>query len=210
RTRSIRVLGGDGGGEPGRNEGTPEVAFSPIVDLPPDLPPGLYERLVTERLRERLSALDARLVVRGPLDPDDADPVLVRTVGEALGRALRGIRGDGQERLAAQIALCNDVVAQLARSVPQAFDGPGDQVATPHEILLAPLVPPDPPAHPRPLPRREIPLSQAALLVNGRDQPRIGAEVAREMESADSVDLLSAFIKLQGLRTIERPLRAMR
>ena len=99
-----------------------------MVDLSPDLPFGLYERIVTERLRERLSALDARLVVRGPLDPADADPVLVRTVGEALGRALRGIRGNDQERLAAQIALCNDVVAQLARSVPQAFDGPGDQV----------------------------------------------------------------------------------
>src|SRR5205085_466125 len=104
-----------------RNGRTSDVAFSPMVDLSPDLPPGLYERIVTERLRERLSALDARLVVRGPLDPADADAVLVRTVGEALGRALRGIRGDGQERLAAQIALCNDVVAQLVRSVPQAF-----------------------------------------------------------------------------------------
>jgi hypothetical protein len=114
-----------------------------MVDLLPDLPFGLYERIVTERLRERLSALDARLVVRGPLDPADADPVLVRTVGEALGRALRGIRGEGPARLAAQIALCNDVVAQLVRSVPQAFDGPGDQVATPHEILLALLVPPE-------------------------------------------------------------------
>jgi len=35
-----------------------------MVNLPPDLPPGLYERIVTERLRARLSALDARLVVR--------------------------------------------------------------------------------------------------------------------------------------------------
>src|SRR2546430_11506692 len=140
---------GSAGGEPGRNGRMSEVAFSPMMDLPPDLPSGLYERIVTERLRERLSALDAQLVVRGPLDPADADALLVRTVGEALGRALRGIRGDGQERLAAQIALCNDVVAQLARSVPQAFDGPGDRLDTPHEILLALLVPPEPPAHPR-------------------------------------------------------------
>ncbi len=42
-----------------------------------------------------------------------------------------------------------------------------------------------------------------ALLVNGRDQPRVGHEIARELESADQVDLLCAFVKWQGLRVLE-------
>ena len=53
-------------------------------------------------------------------------------------------------------------------------------------------------------PRRpETPLSSSALLVNGRDQPRIGTEVQRELASADRVDLLCAFVKWHGLRVLE-------
>jgi hypothetical protein len=45
--------------------------------------------------------------------------------------------------------------------------------------------------------------------VNGRNQPNIGAEVIRELASTDSVDLLSAFIKWQGVRLVEGRLRAL-
>jgi len=45
--------------------------------------------------------------------------------------------------------------------------------------------------------------------VNGRDQPRIGSEVQRELASADRVDLLCAFIKWHGLRVLEEPLQEL-
>ncbi|MFS8480133.1 MAG: DUF3427 domain-containing protein, partial [Micromonosporaceae bacterium] len=44
------------------------------------------------------------------------------------------------------------------------------------------------------------------LLVNGRDLPRIGTELAAELASADAVDLLCAFVRWHGLRVLERPL----
>src|SRR5690606_15716148 len=55
-------------------------------------------------------------------------------------------------------------------------------------------------------PRPATPLSTSALLVNGRDQPRIGTELAAELASADAVDLLCAFVRWHGLRVLERPL----
>ena len=54
-----------------------------------------------------------------------------------------------------------------------------------------------------------MPLSTSALLVNGRDQPRIGHEVQREMASADRVDLLCAFVKWHGLRVLEEHIDAL-
>jgi superfamily II DNA or RNA helicase/HKD family nuclease len=180
-----------------------------MTDPPVNLPAGLYERLVTEALDLSLAGMDPALVVREGLDPADADVALVRYLAATIGRALRSLPGEPLERLAAQVRLCNEILAQVARALPQAVHPRGDQVATSNDRLLALLEPPLPPSAPRRPSRPEIPLSVAALLVNGTDQPRIGAEVAKELESADSVDLLSAFIKWEGLRIMQRPLRSL-
>ena len=55
-------------------------------------------------------------------------------------------------------------------------------------------------------PRPEVPLTASALLVNGRGQPRIGTEVQRELASADSVDLLCAFVRWAGVRVLDSQL----
>lgn len=52
-----------------------------------------------------------------------------------------------------------------------------------------------------------IPLSQSALLVNARDEYRIGAELKKEIKSADRIDLICSFIKWSGLRLIKDRLR---
>src|SRR5690606_37125642 len=45
-------------------------------------------------------------------------------------------------------------------------------------------------------------------LTNAPDEPRLGSELRRELDTADRVDLLCAFIKWHGLRWLEQPLRA--
>ncbi len=52
-----------------------------------------------------------------------------------------------------------------------------------------------------------IPLSQSALLVNARDEFRIGAELKKEIKSADRIDLICSFIKWSGLRLIKDELK---
>ena len=176
---------------------------------PTNLPTGLYERLVTNVLNASLTHTEPGLVIREGLDPVDADVLLVRHVAASLRRALRSAPGEPHDRLRAQIILCNQLLSQMAHALPKAVDEPGDQVAASHDRLLALLEPAEPPARPRRPARPEIPLSVAALLVNGKGQPRIGTEVAKELDSADSVDLLSAFIKWQGLRIMEVALRTL-
>ena len=59
----------------------------------------------------------------------------------------------------------------------------------------------------RPTPRPGIPFRDSALLVNGHKDLQIGSQVAREIQSADRIDLLCAFVRFAGVRLIRRELK---
>ena len=62
----------------------------------------------------------------------------------------------------------------------------------------------------RQLRRPSTPLRKPALLTNGKDDPNLAAELRAEMGSANSVDLLCAFIRWTGLRLLEPALEDLR
>ena len=55
--------------------------------------------------------------------------------------------------------------------------------------------------------RPGIPLSHSELLTNAPSDHRIGYELKREIESADRIDILVAFIKWSGLRLVREALQ---
>ncbi len=57
---------------------------------------------------------------------------------------------------------------------------------------------------------REPLSSEAALLTNTKGEPSLGAEVRAELDTADEVDLLIAFVKWHGLRLLEPELERVR
>ena len=58
--------------------------------------------------------------------------------------------------------------------------------------------------------RPSTPLADAALLTNSHGEPSMGAELRAELDTADSVDLLCAFVKWSGLRILEPELARAR
>lgn len=166
--------------------------------------PGIYEELITTGLAARLDALDAERVVDGVLDPADAHEVLTRHLSDLARRALRAAGGTDLGR---QIDLANRIAASITAEAAGATDADDAQVDRRGRELHEVLPPPQLPAQVIPLRRPAVPLSQSALLVNGRDQPRIGHEIPRELASANRVDLLCAFVKWHGVRTIEDDVR---
>ncbi|MGC5031792.1 DUF3427 domain-containing protein [Micromonospora sp. DT229] len=166
-----------------------------------DLALGIYERLITSELAERLQAVDPTLIEHGRLDPCDAHEILARHIAALTRRALLAV-GGGADRLVHQVELANQIARSIAQTEPRAV-GTQDQVTDAERLLHAIAAPPTSTAAPAFPVRPTTPLSTGALLVNGRHQPRIGHEVTYEMASADSVDLLCAFIKWHGLRLIE-------
>ena len=61
------------------------------------------------------------------------------------------------------------------------------------------------PACPRHVPG--IPLRDSTLLVNGHKDLQIGTQVGLEIQSADRIDLLCAFVRFAGVRLIRRELQ---
>jgi hypothetical protein len=166
----------------------------------PELVPGVYERLVdqaTRRTLERLSELTAE--ERGLLEAE-APERLAGNVAERLHATLRRA-GDLEE----QVALAQRLLALL----DDADDGtdPSWLLDEPASVLTRigrPLLPgEEPPAHPL------IPLSDSDLLVNARDEPRLGEALLRELETADRVDLIVAFVRWAGIRILLDPRRPM-
>ena len=145
------------------------------------LPEGLYESVVTPRLQKRLDAtIGARRIV--DLDPTLAPEILGRHIGDAVRRHLESV--DHEKRL--------EVVERFL----DVLDSDGDDLAG--RSVLQSIFPAG-----RTEPRRpSTPLSEGALLTNARDEPGLGNELALEMESADEVDLLCAFVKFTGVTVL--------
>lgn len=145
------------------------------------LPDGLYESVITPRLQQRLDATDgSRRIV--DLDPTLAPEILGRHIGDAVRRHLESV--DPARRL--------EVVERFV----EVLESDADDLAG--GSILHSIYPTG-----RTEPRRpSTPLSEGALLTNARDEPGLGNELALEMESADEVDLLCAFVKFTGVTVL--------
>jgi superfamily II DNA or RNA helicase/HKD family nuclease len=150
---------------------------------------GLYESLINGGLEAELDRLSDFTATTGPVDDADAPHIFARYVGELLEARLRATR-DPDERL----LTVNQLVMQLA--------GASDSIATPVRQLLS-VGGPAGPGSVLVSSRPRTPLSDAALLTNSSDEPSLGAELRAEIDSADEVDLLCAFVKWYGLRLLE-------
>lgn len=152
--------------------------------------PGIYESVLTSRLQQQLaeSELDAEFE---HITEDDEPHIYARHIAAVVERHLRSV--NMSERRDAANAIINRLI-----------DGEIDNVA--RSEMLGSLHPAGRPAPVRPA----TPLSDVALLTNTRDEPNMASEIARELSSADRVDLLCAFIRFAGIAVIGRELRTLR
>jgi hypothetical protein len=147
-----------------------------------ELTPGLYESLITRSLESQLAAIQNLRTTLGQVDEADQPHVLARHVQTLVERTLRETK-DPEKRL----ALVNGIVEQLQQEL--------DAVAAPTSQLLRVAEPSQPGTTAPEDVRPRTPLSDAALLTNTKGEPNLGAEVRAELDTADEVDLLIAFIK---------------
>jgi len=159
------------------------------------LPSGLHETLVTQPLDELLAAERSREHERGRVDDVDQPHVLARHIGAAVERRLAAIK-DPDARLATANALLGDL------------QDPAIPILSPVGQLLAVRPQPGPGQTTRMVQRPKTPLNDAALLTNAHGEPTLASELRAEIDSADSIDLLCAFVMWHGLRLIEGELKA--
>lgn len=163
------------------------------------LPPGLYDRLVSEEFSKELAELTAKQV---PLKTEnlrsaEAYIYIARHIAEAVAKATESLEDqDDKEDTGRQIELANRLLATIVTFFDEANEtspiGTGDYVTPKLLRSIANSIVKEAPVSPG------IPLSQSTLLVNAQGEHRIGAELIKEMKSADRVDLLCSFLKWSG------------
>jgi superfamily II DNA or RNA helicase/HKD family nuclease len=163
----------------------------------PELQAGLYETLVTSGLQGRLHSLDGLLPTFEPVDEADQPHVLARLIYEQTVRQLASIAGEGARldlvnRLLEDLASSPDLVVAPARQLQRLSPPAGPGISTYDNV------------------RPTTPLSEAALLTNTRGEPNLNAELKSEIDTADQVDLLCAFVKWHGVRLLEAELARLR
>ena len=158
--------------------------------------PGPRDQLITRSLERKLRGLDEEIRIEEALDTAEAAGRLARHAMEELRRRL-----DGEEP--------SDQKADRVNRVLREFGGDTEnsaEVALPARVLqgirrrspLGEVIPlPPPPA---------TPLSQSDLLVNAEGQPNVGSELRAELATADSVDLICAFVIWSGVRHLREAL----
>ncbi len=78
---------------------------------------------------------------------------------------------------------------------------------TPSLQRLLAVEPLGPTGQPLAITRPLTPLRETVLMTNARDQPTVGREIVAEIESADRIDLVLAFIRWTGVRDLLPALR---
>jgi superfamily II DNA or RNA helicase/HKD family nuclease len=159
--------------------------------------PGLYESLITTHLQHQLEGVAASETTTAQVDPADQTHVLARHLASAIQRRLSAER-DPERKL----AVANGLMHAISEAEPTFLD-PLRQLHT-----VRPM--PGPGQVPRYGLRPRTPLNDAALLTNAHGEPSLAAELKAEIESADSIDLLCAFVMWRGVRLLERPLAMAR
>lgn len=155
---------------------------------------GLYEEVVTGGLARALDLIARERDIDAPELGDDAHVVLARLLRGQIERAFADVGGSGDDKLEQQLRLAEKLIDVL--EAHQLIDG-DQRVARPARELRG--VFPDRAVRPR---RPETPLATTTLLTLGHGEPRIGHELACEIDSADRVDALVSFVTKSGVRVL--------
>lgn len=171
---------------------------------------GIYEKIIDQWLHDMLVETDEapHQIFDGAIDEAESPTILARHMSGVLELTLK--RVTGSERLEKRVDVINALIANLSSAVadPEIMDYRIHESA---KMLLAVL---DARHRAHPFTRHEVnemrpvtSLSQSSLLTGSPHEPSMIAELKREIRTADSVDMLVAFIKWSGLRLMMDDLR---
>ena len=158
---------------------------------------GLYEQLLTQGFEQGLPSTALVERVMGAVDEGDQPHVLARHI-EAIVQRVLAFTSDPRRR----VTIVNNLLSTLSASA--------DAVVDPPQQLLSLRTPPGPGVTTYEDVRPATPLAEAALLTNTRGEPNLGSELKAELDTADEIDLLCAFVKWYGLRLLEPELERSR
>ena len=174
---------------------------------------GIYEQIITEKLKKELGVIDIETndIGKEPLDVEEARKILASYISLVTRRALMYVREqvkDDKEALLQQIQTCNDIIHILSEKLEEEeFDSL--KIAEEGEMLihLYSKINSIKSIKKQEIIRPVTPISESSLFTGSHYEPSMLEELKREILSADTIHMLVSFIKWSGLRCIIEELR---
>ncbi len=166
-----------------------------------ELEPGIYEVLLTAVLREHLEAFESRSRdVRALRSAEAADRIALH-LSRQVEQSLTSIGDD--DRVQVGIEVARELIARLAELVKT------DTSATPVDPgqVLHAILERRPDGTPQPIAEPLIPLLDTTLLTNAPGEPGLLNQLDAEIDSADAIDVVMAFIRRSGINPLLASLR---
>ena len=170
-----------------------------------DLQAGLHEALISEALERALQDLgDNGLVAETAALADAEAPDRVsRHLARLIASAIQAVP-EGQRSVEA-IRIARDILDRLAERAPE-LDLRGERPIDPGAVLRA-LLRRRPDGTPAMIERPLTPLLDTTVFTNAPGEPAVGHELRAEIASAESIDLVMAFVRWSGVRPMLPELR---
>jgi len=160
-----------------------------------NLIPGSYESILTRRLQEALKGLDGSWSHQfEKLESAEAADRLSLHLSRVIEKVLSAMPGD--QRVAAGSKLVSELIVQALQGKLDALAG---EVPAHAGELLTQVARRLPDGSAPALQSPVVPLLDTALMTNAPGEPRLGAQLISEIPSADSIDLIMAFIFRSGI-----------
>lgn len=165
---------------------------------------GLYEILITEALDEQLRTLEGGLEAQRPeLHASEAADRIALHLSRIIQRVLADL--PDESRVATGIAIARALIQQL----PEEADVLPERPLEPGTVLRA-ILALRPDGNPETIHAPLIPLFDTTLLTNAPGEPNLRSQVVTEIESADRIDIVMAFIRRSGISPLLEALRMHR
>jgi len=168
--------------------------------------PGLHDSVITKALESALRDLEiaGHPIQRERRDFDELDNAIARTIADLVRKTLGDFPND-DAGLHERIEFAHNALRALHKS-GAAIDLPGDLPVETRDFLTW-VGPTGGIANPTPPPRPHHGLTEPSLLLNGKQDVQLLAELRREFASATRVDAIIAFLRFSGVKLLEDALR---
>lgn len=169
-----------------------------------NLPPGIYETLLTDALSNQIRTGSSSTFpeIRSLRDAEAADRLALH-ISSIVEKAIQSLPEKDRAKAGVQIARRLVVQAATESKAPELFtEQPKEEGQVLHAV---PSRTPDGKASLVESPL--IPLLDTTLLTNAPGEPRVGHQLMSEIESADRIDVVMAFIRRSGITPLRDRLR---
>lgn len=180
------------------------------------LVPGIYEQIINSEIKKLLNTLKEELVYSRVIDPAEASKILSLYVSSILQDALEFIsdKSPKEEKLNKQVAFVNSVLSNIKREInaskeagefidlllDKEIDPAGQELLTildEHDPRLI-----DKNFKAKNITRPDTSILESTLFTGYESGIKLYCELKKEIETADSIDLMVSFIRFSGLRLI--------